>query len=88
MLARADCFVLSSDYEGQPMVLLEALTLGLPIIATDIPGARSVLAGLEGPALVPADAAGLAQGMARFLAGVAPPGSMPKPIAPRPCQQC
>ena len=73
VLARADCFVLSSDYEGQPMVLLEALTLGLPIIATDIPGARSVLAGLEGPALVPADAAGLAQGMARFLAGgVAP----------------
>lgn len=42
-LAQADLFVLSSNHEGQPMVLLEALTLGKSIIATDIVGNRSIL---------------------------------------------
>lgn len=40
-----DCFVLSSNHEGQPMVLLEMLILNKDIIATDIPGNRSVLEG-------------------------------------------
>ncbi|MCM3705703.1 CDP-glycerol glycerophosphotransferase family protein [Cytobacillus firmus] len=38
-----DCFVLPSNHEGQPMVLLECLILDKPIVATDIPGNRSVL---------------------------------------------
>ena len=42
-LKDADLFVLSSNHEGQPMVLLEALTLNIPILATDIVGNRSVL---------------------------------------------
>lgn len=40
---QCDCFVLSSNHEGQPMVLLEMLILNKDIIATDIPGNRSVL---------------------------------------------
>lgn len=42
-LKKCDCFVLSSHYEGQSMVLLEAMTLGMKIIATDIIANRTVL---------------------------------------------
>lgn len=45
-LKEADLFVLSSNHEGQPMVLLEALTLNVPILATDIVGNRSVLSNM------------------------------------------
>ncbi|WP_066065382.1 CDP-glycerol glycerophosphotransferase family protein [Neobacillus soli] len=43
LMKKCDCFVLSSHYEGQPMVLLEAMTLGMQIIATDIVANRTVL---------------------------------------------
>jgi glycosyltransferase involved in cell wall biosynthesis len=43
LMKKCDCFVLSSHYEGQPMVLLEAMTHGMKIIATDIVANRTVL---------------------------------------------
>ncbi|MEO1781201.1 hypothetical protein BAU18_000780 [Enterococcus diestrammenae] len=43
LMAQCDYFILPSLYEGQPMVLLEALTLKMKIIATDIPATRDVL---------------------------------------------
>lgn len=45
-LARpTDIFLLSSDYEGVPAVLLEALAVGMPIIATDCSRAMLPLLG-------------------------------------------
>lgn len=40
-----DIFVLTSSYEGQSLVLLEALTLKMKVVSTDIPACRNVLDG-------------------------------------------
>ncbi|MFK7734580.1 MAG: glycosyltransferase [Pirellulaceae bacterium] len=42
--ARASIFALSSDYEGFPLAMLEAMSFGLPCAATDCAGALSNLA--------------------------------------------
>ena len=68
LIKRADCFVLSSNHEGQPMTLLEAMILKKPVIATDITGSRSVLEGRPGH-LVENSEEGLIQGMNDFVEG-------------------
>lgn len=66
LLKRADCFVLSSNHEGQPMVLFEAMILDKPIISTDITGSRSALEGRSG-VLVENSVDGLFNGMRDFI---------------------
>jgi glycosyltransferase involved in cell wall biosynthesis len=55
---QADVFVLSSDKEGMPLAALEAMSFGLPVVATDVPGLRELCAGAG--VLVPPDPAALA----------------------------
>ncbi len=66
LLARCACCVLSSNYEGQPMVLLEAMVLQRPIIATAIEANRAMLAGHYG-SLAENSETGLVQAMREFL---------------------
>lgn len=53
-MGRASVFVLSSESEGLPTVLIEALACGCPIVATDCPsGPREILSDSEFGTLVP-----------------------------------
>lgn len=70
ILAKAKLFVLSSNYEGMPNVLLEALACGVPTISTDCPcgGPRMVLENKKNGILVPInDANKLADAMKKIL---------------------
>lgn len=47
----ADLFLLTSNYEGLPMVIIEALSTGTPVIASDVGGISELLDGRNGWAI-------------------------------------
>ena len=68
LIAVADVFVFPSLWEGQGNALLEAMAVGVPIVATDIPSTGETLANAEQALLVaPGDAAALAAAVNRLL---------------------
>ena len=59
---QADIFLLPSYIEGLPMVILEAMSCGLPIIATNVGGIPEMVHdGYNGFLLMPGDIAGLVE---------------------------
>ena len=68
VLAAADLFVLTSRYEGLPGAVIEAMALGLPIVASAIPPVREIVEPDENGLLVtPGDSGALATAMRRLL---------------------
>lgn len=68
-LARATCVVLPSYREGAPRTLIEAAAMARPLIATDVPGCRSVVEhGVNGLLCDARSAASLAEACRQMLA--------------------
>lgn len=69
-IKKAGMFVLSSDYEGMPNVLLEAMCMGMPVISTDCPsgGPRELIKHEENGLLIPVgDEVALCQAMENMI---------------------
>jgi len=68
-LATGDVFAFPSYQEGFPLVLLEAMAVGLPVAASAIPGPVEMIAeGVDGTLVPPGDPAALANALARLIA--------------------
>lgn len=65
--AAADLLVASSQVEGQPFAVIEAILSGLPVVATDLPGHRDICAGLASCRLVERDPAAMASAALELL---------------------
>ena len=63
-----DLFVSSSLWEGLPTVIMEAMAVGVPVIATDIPGSREMISHKKNGWLVaPADPSSLANAISELI---------------------
>ena len=68
LMQAADAFVLSSHWEGLPMVLLEAAASSLPIVATEVAGSRTaVVDGVNGVVVPPGMPDAIAAAMLRVM---------------------
>ena len=53
-LTKADIFINPSFTEGLPTVVLEALSMGVPTVATDVGGTKDIVGLVDQATLVPA----------------------------------
>jgi glycosyltransferase involved in cell wall biosynthesis len=69
LMASADILLNTSTYEGLPIAIIEAMGMGLPILATDVAGNRDLVAdGVNGLLARPGDPKSLAQAIGRMIA--------------------
>jgi glycosyltransferase involved in cell wall biosynthesis len=72
VLAAADVFLLTSDYEGMPMTLLEAMACGVPPVVSGVDGCRDILEdGTGGFMASPGDAGDFAARLSALIASAA-----------------
>ena len=66
-LNAADVFVLSSDYEGNPLAVMEAMAAGKPVVSTAVGGVPELVEGGCGLLVAPGDARALSEAMGYML---------------------
>ena len=67
-MAACDFFVLNSTHEGLPYVVLEAMSVGLPVVATAVGGTPEVVCDREnGRLIAPADDDALVQVLSQLV---------------------
>ena len=67
LLGSADCFVSTSRWEGLPLTLLEALTLGVPSVSTAVDGVLDVITDETAVLVRPGDTQAVREGIERIL---------------------
>jgi glycosyltransferase involved in cell wall biosynthesis len=68
LMALFDVFVVSSLFEGLPYTLLEVMSLGKPVVATDVTGSRDVVAhGETGLRVPPQNPSALAEAVLHLI---------------------
>lgn len=68
LLRRADIFVLSSDWEGMPLAILEAMGEGLPVVSTAVGGVPELVEdGVTGLLVPKGDSAALARAISACI---------------------
>lgn len=66
-LASGDFLVLSSNYENMPVVILEALASGLPVVSTNVGGIREMIDETKGTLVEPRNKEALAEAMIKMI---------------------
>ena len=68
MMNGADCLLLTSDWEGSPTIVQEAMACNLPVLSVDVGDVRERLAAVTPSRIVGRDSAEMARALAELLA--------------------
>lgn len=67
LLNASDCLLMTSDFEGSPNIVREALACNLPVVSVDVGDVRRWIADLEGTRIVPRNPAEIGRALAEII---------------------